>query len=90
MSQQTAKEECTNEYGGEYNEWTYTNPGGLKGTWLCHLCQYNKATKKITYTGGTLSPGFKLSCDECITTDYGRDFFSFGCKVIIHNKKIEN
>lgn len=75
---------------GSYNEWTYTKAGGRRGDWKCHLCQYNLATKKITYTGGLVATGFKIVCNDCIEMDCGRDYFSIGCEVTIHKERIES
>ena len=78
------------ETTGEYNEWTFTREGGPKGDWKCNLCKSNKATKKFTYTGGALGPGFKLCCDDCIYISCGRGFYSLGCNIIIHKDNIES
>ena len=75
---------------GTYNEYTFTTKGGPKGDWVCYLCKSSKATKKFIYTGGALEPGFKLSCEQCISSDFGRDFYSLGCTINIHQEQIEN
>jgi transposase-like protein len=67
---------------GEFTRAKYTKVGGPKGDWKCHLCKYNLATEKWTYTGGTLEPGFKLSCNDCKDSNYGIKFFSSGCNIV--------
>jgi hypothetical protein len=57
----------------------YNNPGGPKGTWMCHGCGGQPATEKWVYRGGDRGENFKMMCLCC--KRMFQEFFSAGCTV---------